>query len=439
MTFDAAIGAVRSMMPLSSFAVAARLCFFTMFTPSTSTRNCLGKTRRTLPSFPRCSPEITRTVSPLAMCILWRSGSRASDRRRPFLKTSGFMSDHLRRQRYDFHELLFAQLASHRSEDAGRTGFALIGDEHRGVLVEPDIGAIPALGLLGRPDDHRLRHLALLDLAGGDGVLDRDDHDVTQPRVAALGSAEHPDHERPPRARVVRDLENRFLLYHGPLPRPLLRALDDFDDPPPLGLGQRAGLDDPHRVTRLGALAVVARHLLGAYDLLAVEPVREPTHERHRDGLLHLVAHHYAGANLAPPPHVRALSLRVVLGRAISRRVLRSSIGFVSASVARRNPRRNRSSVSTTSCCSKSSLFISRSASGFFVGILAFLPPHELRLDRQLGRRELQGLPRQILRDALELEHHAPRFHDRYPALGIPFALPHAGLRRLLGDRLVGK
>src|SRR2546422_6820661 len=175
MTFDAAIGAVSSMMPLSSFGVVARLCFFTMFTPSTSTRNSLGKTRSTLPSFPRCSPEITRTVSPLVMCSLWRSGSRAS-------------------------------------------GLALVGDEHGGVLVEPDVGAILALGLLGRAHDHRLHHLALFDLAGGDGVLDRDDDDVAQPRVAALGPAEHADHERAPRARVVRDLEHRFLLHHGPPP-----------------------------------------------------------------------------------------------------------------------------------------------------------------------------------------------------------------------------
>src|SRR5207253_3842389 len=155
-TFDAAIGAVSSMMPLSSFGVAARLCFFTMFTPSTTTRNSLGCTRSTLPSFPRCSPEITRTVSPLAICSLWRSGSRGPASRRLFLKTSGFMSDHLRRERYDLHEPFLAQLAPHGSEDTGRAGLALIRDEHGGVLVEPDVGAVPALGLLGRPHDHRL-------------------------------------------------------------------------------------------------------------------------------------------------------------------------------------------------------------------------------------------------------------------------------------------
>src|SRR2546426_6926562 len=128
----------------------------------------------------------------------------------------------------------------------------------------------------------------------------------------------------------------------------------------------------------------------------------------------------------------------MVLIRAISRRMARSCNGFPSASVARRNPRRKRSSVSTTSCCSSSSVFISRSASGFFLGMLALLPLHKLRLDRQLGSRERQRLARQIFGDPLELEHHPARLHHRHPPLRIPLALPHAGLGRLLRDRLVG-
>src|SRR3989475_6640671 len=87
------------------------------------------------------------------------------------------MSDHLRRERDDLHKPLVAQLAPHRPEDAGRAGLALIGDEHGGVLIEPDVGAVLALGLLGRAHDHRPHHLALLDLAGGNGILDRHDHD----------------------------------------------------------------------------------------------------------------------------------------------------------------------------------------------------------------------------------------------------------------------
>src|SRR3989441_7528936 len=47
---------------------------------------------------------------------------------------------------------------------------------------------------------------------GRDGVLDRDDDDVAQPTVAALGAPEHADHERAARARVVGNLDDRFLL-----------------------------------------------------------------------------------------------------------------------------------------------------------------------------------------------------------------------------------
>src|SRR6267143_254265 len=128
------------------------------------------------------------------------------------------MSDDLRGQRHDFHELLVAQLAPHGAEDAGGPRLALVRDEHGGVLVEADVGAVPALGLFGGPNDHRPDDLALLDLAGGDGVLDRDDDDVAQPGVAALGPAEHANHERFAGPRVVRDLENRLLLHHARFP-----------------------------------------------------------------------------------------------------------------------------------------------------------------------------------------------------------------------------
>src|SRR5437899_9551368 len=151
-TFDAAIGAGNSMIPLSAWGVVARLCFFTTFTPSTTTRNCLGYTCSTLPSRPRSSPRITRTRSPLATWSLWRAGSRSLRRpRRLFLKTSGFISDHLRRERHDLHALLLAQLAPDRPDDAGPAGVALLGDEHRRVLVEADVGLVLAHRFLCAP------------------------------------------------------------------------------------------------------------------------------------------------------------------------------------------------------------------------------------------------------------------------------------------------
>src|SRR5204863_556425 len=104
-----------------------------------------------------------------------------------------------------------------------------------------DVRAILPLRLLGCAHDDRLHHLALFDLARGDRVLDRDDHDVAQPRVPAFGAAEHTDHEGLPGTRVVRDPENRLLLYHGPVP-PSARPLDDLDHTPPLPLRERARL-----------------------------------------------------------------------------------------------------------------------------------------------------------------------------------------------------
>src|SRR5947208_5413672 len=130
------------------------------------------------------------------------------------------ISDHLRRERHDLHEPFLAQLATHRPEDARSAGLALIRDEHRRILVEPDVGAVLAPRLLRGAHDHGLHHLALLDLTRGDGVLDRDHHDVAQTPVATFRAAQHADHERAARARVVRNLEYRFLLDHV---RPPLR------------------------------------------------------------------------------------------------------------------------------------------------------------------------------------------------------------------------
>src|SRR5260370_10767150 len=125
------------------------------------------------------------------------------------------MSDDLRRQRHDLHELFLAQLAAHRSEDARRAGLPFVVDQHRRVFIEADVGAVFALGLLGGPHDHRFHHLALFHLAGRDGVLDRDYDYVAEPRVAALRAAEHTDHERAAPARRILDLDLRFLLDHG--------------------------------------------------------------------------------------------------------------------------------------------------------------------------------------------------------------------------------
>src|SRR5207244_2841031 len=156
--------------------------------------------------------------------------------------------------------------------------------------------------------------------------------------------------------------------------------LEDFDHAPALGLGQRPRLHDAHRIPRLGALVVVGRYLLGAHHLFAVEAVREAAHQRNGDRLRHLVAHHDPRAHLAPPPpllrHAPFLSRRIVLLRAISRRMARNWSGLAIASVPRRNASRKRSSANTASFCSRSSVLSSRNCPAFCrFAILAPLPP----------------------------------------------------------------
>src|SRR5690349_1597960 len=91
-----------------------------------------GKTRPMTPSLPLSLPVITRTVSPFF----------------------NFISDDLRGERDDAHELAVAQLAADRAEDAGAARRQVVLDQHRCVLVETDVAAVrAALLLLGADDD----------------------------------------------------------------------------------------------------------------------------------------------------------------------------------------------------------------------------------------------------------------------------------------------
>src|SRR6185437_5447310 len=136
------MAAGKSMIPLCSSAVRALRWRFTMLTPSTTTRPVFRLTRRILPSLPLSSPRSTRTVSPFptgravrsaffACRARWRAVARLVARYVRFR-----ISEHLRRQRHDLHEPLFAQLARDGSEDAGRAWLAGLVDDHHGVLIE---------------------------------------------------------------------------------------------------------------------------------------------------------------------------------------------------------------------------------------------------------------------------------------------------------------
>src|SRR5438270_1361482 len=83
---------------------------------------------------------------------------------------------HLRGQADDLHEVLLAQLARDRAEDAGPARVALVVDDHGRVLVERDRRAVLAtLGLLRAYDD-RPHDLTLLDRSlRGRGLHGTDD------------------------------------------------------------------------------------------------------------------------------------------------------------------------------------------------------------------------------------------------------------------------
>src|SRR6185503_16919939 len=70
------------------------------------------------------------------------------------------------------------------------------------------------------------------------------------------------------------------------------------------------------------------------------------------------------------------------------------------------------------------------------VGVLSL---DELGLDRELVPGEAHRLAREGLRHAGQLEHHAAGLHHGDPALGRTLAGAHAGLGRLLRERLVGE
>src|SRR5918997_1696139 len=145
-----------------------------------------------LPVLPLSLPEITMTSS----------------------SVRSFISQHLRGERDDLHEPAVAQLAGHRPEDARAARGVLGVDDHRGVLVEGDVGAVLAPELLLRAHDHGLHHLALLDRPLRRRLLDGGGDGVPNARVAAAGAALHADAEDLAGAGVVGDLEPGLVLDH---------------------------------------------------------------------------------------------------------------------------------------------------------------------------------------------------------------------------------
>ena len=153
---------------------------------STMTRRSDGRASMTRPRLPRSLPVTIWTRSPFLTFIFvdtYRtSGARLTIFMKFFSRSSRATGPKMRVPR----------------------GLDWRIDEDGGVLVETDERAVvPAVGLL-RPDDDRPHDLALLDRALRRGRLHGSNDDVSHPRVAAVGAAEHADAEDLARARVVR-------------------------------------------------------------------------------------------------------------------------------------------------------------------------------------------------------------------------------------------
>src|SRR5262249_31405339 len=151
-----------------------------------------GSTRRTRPVLPRSLPLMTTISSPLRIFEA--------------------MLEHLRRKRHDLHEVALAQLAGDGAEDARAARVVLGVDDHRGLLVDGDVGPGVAPELLLRADDDGLDDLALLDRPLRVGLLDRRGDDVADAGVAPARAALDPDAEDLAGARVVGDLQARLVL-----------------------------------------------------------------------------------------------------------------------------------------------------------------------------------------------------------------------------------
>src|SRR5438105_3431491 len=113
-----------------------------MLTPVTRARLAFGTTSRTCALLPRSLPLIAMTWS--SFLILFTE------------------LYHLWCERHDLHEVALAQLSSNWTKDSRAARVLFVAQDHRGVVVEANVGAISTAVLLGGTDDDGVNDLALL-------------------------------------------------------------------------------------------------------------------------------------------------------------------------------------------------------------------------------------------------------------------------------------
>src|SRR6266404_5981339 len=206
----------------------------------------------------------------------------------------------LRSKRNNLGEFLLAQLARHRAEHARPHGLARIIDQHRGIVVKPDVRAILAPPLFPHAHHNGFHYASFFYLAFRGGFLHRGGDDVAkagfEPRVAA----HRHDAGQLARAGIVGHRQPGSHLNHWSAPLSFLLGRrvprQHFLLPPALQLRKRPRSHDAHGVARLGLAIFVVRVELfrDAHHAAVLRVLHQPLHFDY-NCFFHLRAGYFAG------------------------------------------------------------------------------------------------------------------------------------------------
>src|SRR5271155_997779 len=132
---------------------------------------------------------------------------------------------HFRSERDDLGELLVAQFAGYRPEDARSNRLVRIVNQYRRVIVKTDVRPVLAPLLFARAHNHAFHHRTLLHLAFRLRFFHRRRDDVAQSRRQPRISAQRKNAGQLPRAGIIRHRQPCSHLYHDLAPRVTAAAI----------------------------------------------------------------------------------------------------------------------------------------------------------------------------------------------------------------------
>src|ERR1043166_2308925 len=160
--------------------------------PSIFTLPRVGATASTRPRFPLSRPAIRTTWSfflifaRLLAFTLFSPGARASN--------------YFRRQRNYLHVILVAQLARDRTKHARPDWRAIFFNQHGGILIETNVGAVATTDFFPRSHNHGILDSALLDRAIRRSFLHSNLDSIAKTRNRTGRAADAHNHFDPPRS-----------------------------------------------------------------------------------------------------------------------------------------------------------------------------------------------------------------------------------------------